>query len=89
MWRLASNLWSYRIRGLAFGAVLTMVATIAVGLCFAAARDEQPFRRGKLVPSDSIDAAVNIGLPIATPIGVFAGFALAEWVWRRRTSRCT
>jgi hypothetical protein len=90
MLRIANGRWSYRLRGVAYGAVLAAVGAIAIGLGFAAARDEQPFRRGKLVPSRSMDFVSEKVLPIATPLGGVIGSALAEWFWgRRRTPRCS
>ncbi len=87
---LATGRASYWLRGIAVGGILATIFAIAVGLGFAAARDEQPFRRGKAVPSRSIDIASHIGIPVAAPLGAVLGVLAAESLWRRRlTSRCS
>ena len=73
---------SYWLRGIAAGGILATLCALAVGLAVAAARDEQPFRRGKLVPSDAVDVTAKVGIPVAAAAGALLGVAWAERLWR-------
>ncbi len=87
---LATGRASYWLRGIAIGGILATVLAIAVGLAFAAARQEQPFRRLKGVSRRSMDLASHVGIPVAAPLGALLGALAAESLWRRRlTSRCS
>jgi hypothetical protein len=88
MLRLATGRASYWLRGVTSGAILAAIGVLAIGLAIAAARDEQPFRRGKLVPSVAIDATAEFGVPVAAAVGALLGGGLAEYLWRiRRLTR--
>jgi hypothetical protein len=84
MLRLAPGHFSFWLRGIVHGAILGTLFAIVIGLASAAARNEQPFRRGKLVSAHSMDVVVSIGIPVAAPLGAILGIGLAESLWRRR-----
>lgn len=87
MLRLAAGRLSYCIRGIAAGAILAALCALGVGLSTAAARDEQPFRRGKLVPSDTMEFAAHVGIPIAAGVGALLGLGCAQYLWTRDEHR--
>lgn len=85
MLHLVNGRSSYWLRGICAGGLFAVLCTLVVGLAIAAARDEQPFRRGKLVPSDAIDATANVGIPVAAVVGALLGVGWAERIWRAKS----
>jgi hypothetical protein len=83
--RIAEGRSSLLLRGITVGAISATLFVIIVGLGFAIARNEQPFRRGKDVSGDSMDVATNLGIPVAAAIGSLIGGTLANRLWAARS----
>jgi hypothetical protein len=80
MLRLIENRWSYRFRGVASGAVISLLM-IVLGAWIGDSIDA----RGQLKPSIRYTIiARQYVAPIVVPLSSALGFAVAEYLWRRR-----
>jgi hypothetical protein len=80
MFRLFENRWSYRFRGVAYGAVISLLM-IVLGAWIGDSIESY----GQLKPSIRYTIlARQYVAPIVVPLSAAIGFAVAEYIWRRR-----
>jgi hypothetical protein len=77
-----SRHWSYRIRGVVYGAVCSLALVVAVAIGAAVLRNEFPYNSYKGASDRSLRVARKVAAPIVVPAGALAGVVLAEVLWR-------